>query len=63
MLASGRSVHGYAYGVRLPIPQPVPWSFSASDNDLKWMVEIHIDVAGWPDWKSHFPIWIAPGEI
>jgi len=63
MLASGRSVHGYTYGVRLPIPQPVPWSFSASDNDLKWMVEVHIDVAGWPDWKSPFPIWIAPGEV
>jgi hypothetical protein len=62
MLAAGRSVHGYAYSVRLPIPQPVPWSFSASDNDLKWMVEVHIDVAGWPDWKSHFPIWMAPGD-
>jgi hypothetical protein len=54
-------VHGYAYSVRLPIPQPVPWSFSASDNDLKWVIEVHIDVAGWPDWKSHFPIWMAPG--
>jgi hypothetical protein len=63
MLATGRSVHGYAYGVRLPIPRPVPWSFSASDNDLKWMIEVHIDVAGWPDWKSYFPIWIAPGEV
>jgi hypothetical protein len=62
MLAAGRSMHGFAYSVRLPIPQPVPWSFSASDNDLKWMVEVHIDVAGWPDWKSHFPIWMAPGS-
>ena len=61
MLAAGRSAYGYTHSARLPIPQPVPWSFSASDNNLMWMVEVHIDVAGWPDWKSQFPIWIAPG--
>jgi hypothetical protein len=62
MLASGRGAHGYTHSARLSIPQPVPWSFFAEDNALMWMIEVRIDVAGWPDWKSQFPISIAPGE-
>lgn len=40
----------------LLLPGDAPASFSASDNALVWEVELHIDIARWPDYKSSAPV-------
>jgi hypothetical protein len=42
------------------VPGQAPPTFSASDNDLRWVVEVHIGIAGWPDWKREYPVSIRP---
>ncbi len=39
---------------RFPIPLMAPPSFHASDNDLEWKVEVHVDIDRWPDWRQEF---------
>lgn len=40
----------------LLLPADAPASFSASDNALVWEVEVHIDIARWPDYQSSVPV-------
>ncbi len=41
------------------IPRNAPYSFDASDNDLRWKLVGHIDIAKWPDWKSTCGMWVG----
>lgn len=42
------------------VPPDAPLSFHASDNDLRWTVEVHVDIPGWPDWTKDVPLVVAP---
>lgn len=44
----------------VPIPDSAPFSFHASYNELKWDVEVHIDVPNWPDWSHTEPLTVRP---
>lgn len=44
----------------LALPQDAPPSFYAPDNELSWMVELHIDVARWPDWMRRLYLDVRP---
>lgn len=45
---------------RVTLPKDAPPSFSASDNELTWEVEFHIDIASWPDWNTKVPLQVLP---
>lgn len=45
---------------RLEVPDGAPLSFAASDNELEWSAEIHVDIDKWPDWKRELPLVVAP---
>jgi hypothetical protein len=34
-------------------------TFSAPDNKVSWLIEIHTDVADWPDYSSSFELSVA----
>src|SRR5690554_867815 len=42
------------------IPDDSPVSFYASDNELSWIVVVHIDIARWPDWKRELYLDVRP---
>ena len=42
------------------IPHDAAPSFVASDNRLEWSVELHVDIARWPDWQSTEILAVAP---
>lgn len=44
----------------VPIPQTNAFSFSASDNNLTWSVEVRIDVPIWPDWTQTRVLTLRP---
>ena len=60
MAAAGRGPHGIVHSARLPFPRPLLYSFAATDNALNWKIVVQIDVAGWPDWRQSFPVWVSP---
>ncbi|AWV90642.1 hypothetical protein [Bradymonas sediminis] len=45
----------------LAIPEAGAPSFYAQDNELSWFVELHIDVAGWPDWTRKLYLDVRTG--
>lgn len=50
------------YAVELEVPQTAPFTFHAHENHLKWEVEVHVDVPGWPDWTHAEPLTVRPGR-
>lgn len=42
------------------IPIGAMHSFDAANNKVKWMLKLHTDIAGWPDYASDFPIAVVP---
>lgn len=44
------------------MPETQAYSFAASDNNITWSIEIHIDIPRWPDWKGTFPLTVVPPE-
>ncbi|HYW78786.1 MAG TPA: hypothetical protein VE890_04380 [Thermoguttaceae bacterium] len=44
----------------VPIPQTKAYSFSASDNDLIWELEVRIDIPLWPDWIEKRVLTVRP---
>ena len=42
------------------VPDNAMHSFRAADNRINWLLEIHTDVAGWPDYKSQVELDVAP---
>ena len=41
---------GAAIQFRLKVPEDAGCSFNASENNLNWSVEVHLDIPLWPDW-------------
>jgi hypothetical protein len=46
----------------LLIPTDAPITFSALPGGVESMVNIHLGIQGWPDWRDSFPITIHPGR-
>jgi hypothetical protein len=44
----------------LHLPPDAPITFAASDNHVTWLVKVHIEITGWPDWKHELPITVLP---
>lgn len=42
------------------IPHDAAPSMKLSDNELKWNVEMRIDIPSWPDWSESFGIVVEP---
>jgi hypothetical protein len=49
-----------SFSVSLEIPRDAPATFAASDNDVKWVVALHVGIDGWPDWERDYPITVRP---
>lgn len=48
-------------GTALDVPDLAPPTFSARDNEIYWVAELHIDIAHWPDWKRVYQVAVVPG--
>lgn len=48
------------FAARFRLPESAPYSFNASDNDVKWRLEVHVDIPGWPDWNHEEPLLVRP---
>ncbi len=44
----------------LTLPQDAPPSFHSSNNDVRWDLEVHIEIPHWPDWKHSVPLAVKP---
>ena len=44
----------------VPIPQTNAFSFSASDNELIWTLEVRVDIPLWPDWVEKRVLTVRP---
>ena len=44
----------------VPVPDVEAYSFSASDNDVEWSLEMHVDIPGWPDWTETVQLRMVP---
>jgi len=49
-----------SFNASLQVPADAAPTFAAGDNDVKWMVELRIGIAGWPDWEREYPIDVRP---
>lgn len=45
------------------IPKDSPASFYADDNELSWLIAVHIDVARWPDWTRELYLDVRPNGV
>ena len=45
------------------LPHDAAPSFYADDNELSWIIAVHIDVARWPDWKRELYLNVLPGVV
>jgi len=54
------SIRGH---IEFQIPEEGMHTFTASDNRVLWKIEMHTDVAGWPDFKAEFELSVAPRLI
>jgi hypothetical protein len=43
------------------MPQDTMHSFEAANNKIRWELEIHGSIKGWPDVKESFKINVVPG--
>ncbi|MEL6106917.1 MAG: hypothetical protein AAFU85_12805 [Planctomycetota bacterium] len=50
------------FDLKFQVPDDVPYSFDLSDNDLKWDINVRVDIPRWPDWTKSLKILILPGE-
>lgn len=48
--------------VEIVIPTDTMHSFDASNNKIKWTLEVHGDIKLWPDVKNKFPLVILPAR-
>jgi hypothetical protein len=56
IIAPPDAIHGH---VEFQIPEEAMHSFSAPDNRIEWLIEVHTDVADWPDYSSKFELSVA----
>ncbi len=47
----------------IPIPETDAFSFSASDNELTWSLEVRIDIPMWPDWVEKQVLTVRPAPV
>ncbi|MEO1526015.1 MAG: hypothetical protein AAFX06_11305 [Planctomycetota bacterium] len=50
------------FDLKFQVPSDVPYSFDLSDNDLRWQVDVRVDIPRWPDWTRSLKLLILPGE-
>ncbi|TWT94634.1 vacuolar protein sorting-associated family 26 protein [Stieleria varia] len=48
------------FPLSVPLPGDVPYSIDLNDNDIKWSVEVRVDIPRWPDWSKSFDITVVP---
>jgi hypothetical protein len=48
------------FELEFPVPDDVPYSFDLNDNDLKWTVELRVDIPRWPDWSKSLKLNVYP---
>ena len=46
------------YG-KIPIPHDAAPTFTASYNQIFWIVEVQMDIARWPDWSHEEHLWMG----
>lgn len=46
----------------LPIPAEAMHSFKADNNEIRWLVHVHGDIARWPDVDEQFTITVLPQQ-
>lgn len=56
-IAPPDSIRGH---LEIQIPEEGMHSFTASDNKVMWIIEMHTDVADWPDYSAEFELSVAP---
>jgi hypothetical protein len=49
-----------SFSASLQLPKDAPTTFVASDNDVKWTLELNVGIDGWPDWEREYPITVRP---
>ncbi|MEO1618781.1 MAG: hypothetical protein AAFV88_23220 [Planctomycetota bacterium] len=53
---------GKTFELEFPVPGDAPYSFDLPDNDLKWSIDLHVDIPRWPDWKRSLSFQVVPGQ-
>ena len=51
-----------SYRFEYPLPQHAAPSMTLSDNELKWSVEMRIDIPRWPDFAKEVEVIVEPGD-
>ena len=46
--------------MQVPTPREAAFSFACEYNALSWSLEVHLDLAGQPDWTTSVPFAISP---
>jgi sporulation-control protein spo0M len=41
---------------RIDVPPDAPCTFDAPNNKVKWTLDVHVAIPGWPDWKRSVPV-------
>ena len=54
---AGRRIQAKA---EVEVPQTAPFSFSASNNDINWSLEVRVDIPLWPDWTEKQMVIVRP---
>lgn len=60
MVEAGETVEEILH---IPFPDSEAFSFEASDNSIKWTVEVRIDIPRFPDWASTETLQLVPTEF
>ena len=62
LMGEGNVTAGRRIQVRADInaPQTGAFSFSASDNEVNWRVEVRVDIPLWPDWTDKRTVIMRP---
>ncbi|MCD0463600.1 sporulation protein [Roseiconus lacunae] len=51
-----------AFSFDIPVPSDAPYSFDLADNDLKWTVDLRVDIPRWPDWTKSLAFDVFPDQ-
>lgn len=50
----------YVGRLELPPIATTPYSFKVGDSGIEWLVNVRVEIDGWPDWSSTIPLVAAP---
>jgi hypothetical protein len=42
------------------VPADAMHTFIAKNNELQWLIRVHVDIVDWPDMKEDYPIRVLP---